>query len=150
MLQIDAKNLPTVKLGDSAPRRSANGSSRSARPYGFDNTVTAGIVSAKARSLRTTATCRSSRPTCAVNPGNSGGPLFNLQGEVIGINSQIYSRNGGFQGLSFAIPINVATRVEDQLLQTGTSTRGRLGVTIQDVKQSLADSFGLKRRRARS
>jgi serine protease Do len=107
--------------------------------------VTAGIVSAKARSLGADSYVPFLQTDAAVNPGNSGGPLFNLRGEVIGINSQIYSRNGGFQGLSFAIPINVAARVETELLQTGHVTRGRLGVTIQDVNQSLAESFGLKR-----
>ncbi|HEY2630032.1 MAG TPA: DegQ family serine endoprotease [Usitatibacter sp.] len=145
VLRIDAKDLPTVKLGDSGNVKVGEWVVAIGSPYGFDNTVTAGIVSAKARSLGSDSYVPFLQTDAAVNPGNSGGPLFNLRGEVIGINSQIYSRNGGFQGLSFAIPINVAARVESELLQTGHVTRGRLGVTIQDVTQSLAESFGLKR-----
>ena len=145
VLRIDAKDLPTVKLGDSANVKVGEWVVAIGSPYGFDNTVTAGIVSAKARSLGNDSYVPFLQTDAAVNPGNSGGPLFNLRGEVIGINSQIYSRNGGFQGLSFAIPINVAARVETELLQTGHVTRGRLGVTIQDVTQSLAESFGLKK-----
>jgi serine protease Do len=145
VLRIDAKDLPTVKLGDSANVKVGEWVVAIGSPYGFDSSVTAGIVSAKARSLGNDSYVPFLQTDAAVNPGNSGGPLFNLKGEVIGINSQIYSRNGGFQGLSFAIPINVAARVETELLQTGHVTRGRLGVTIQDVTQSLAESFGLKR-----
>jgi serine protease Do len=106
--------------------------------------VTSGIVSAKARSLPDETYVPFIQTDVAVNPGNSGGPLFNMKGEVIGINSQIYTRSGGYQGLSFAVPIDVALHVKDQLLQHGKVTRGRLGVTIQDVNQALADSFGLK------
>ncbi len=145
VLRIDAKNLPTVKLGDSGRVKVGEWVVAIGSPYGFDNTVTAGIVSAKARSLGNESYVPFLQTDAAVNPGNSGGPLFNLKGEVIGINSQIYSRNGGFQGLSFAIPINVAYRVENEILQTGHVTRGRLGVTIQTVSQSLAESFGLPR-----
>jgi serine protease Do len=145
VLRIDATDLPTVKLGDSANVKVGEWVVAIGSPYGFDNTVTAGILSAKARSLGSDSYVPFLQTDAAVNPGNSGGPLFNLKGEVIGINSQIYSRNGGFQGLSFAIPINVAARVETELVQTGHVTRGRLGLTIQDVTQSLAESFGLKR-----
>jgi serine protease Do len=114
-------------------------------PYGFDNSVTAGIVSAKARSLLDGTYVPFIQTDVAVNPGNSGGPLFNMNGEVIGINSQIYSRTGGYQGLSFAIPIDVAAKVQNQLVKFGKVTRGRIGVTIQEVNQSLAESFGLKK-----
>jgi serine protease Do len=114
-------------------------------PYGFENSVTAGIVSAKSRALPDETYVPFIQTDVAVNPGNSGGPLFNMKGEVIGVNSQIYTRTGGYQGLSFAIPINVALHVKDQLLQHGSVTRGRLGVTIQEVNQALADSFGLKK-----
>src|SRR5574338_137250 len=112
-------------------------------PFGFENSVTAGIVSAKSRSLPDSTYVPFIQTDVAVNPGNSGGPLFNMDGEVIGINSQIYSRTGGYMGLSFAIPINVAMKVKDDLLQYGKVTRGRIGVTIQDVNQALAKSFGL-------
>ena len=145
VLRIDAKDLPTVKLGDSSRVKVGEWVVAIGSPYGFDSSVTAGIVSAKARSLGNDSYVPFLQTDAAVNPGNSGGPLFNLRGEVIGINSQIYSRSGGFQGLSFAIPINVAYRVENEILQTGHVTRGRLGVTIQDVTQSLAESFGLSR-----
>jgi serine protease Do len=112
-------------------------------PFGFENTVTSGIVSAKARSLPDGTYVPFIQTDVAVNPGNSGGPLFNLRGEVIGINSQIYSRSGGYQGLSFAIPIDTAVQVKDQLVRHGKVTRGLLGVMIQEVNQSLANSFGL-------
>jgi serine protease Do len=114
-------------------------------PFGFENSVTAGIVSAKSRSLPGDAYTPFIQTDVAVNPGNSGGPLFNLKGEVVGINSQIYSRTGGYQGVSFAIPIDVAVSVRDQLIENGRVERGRIGVTIQDVNQALADSFGLDR-----
>jgi serine protease Do len=113
-------------------------------PYGFENSATSGIVSAKSRTLPGDSYVPFIQTDVAVNPGNSGGPLFNMKGEVVGINSQIYTRTGGYQGLSFAIPIHVALHVKDQLVQHGSVTRGRLGVTIQDVNQALADSFGLK------
>jgi serine protease Do len=116
-------------------------------PFGFENSVSAGIVSAKNRPLPDSSYVSFIQTDVAVNPGNSGGPLFNLAGEVIGINSQIYSRSGGFQGISFAIPIEVALNVKDQLVKTGKVTRGRIGVTVQDVNATLAESFGLDRPR---
>ena len=114
-------------------------------PFGFENSVTAGIVSAKSRSLPDESYIPFIQTDVAVNPGNSGGPLFNMKGEVIGINSQIYSRSGGYQGLSFAIPTSVVLSVKDQLLQHGSVSRGRLGISIQTVNQALAESFGLKK-----
>src|SRR6201996_8035529 len=144
VLKIDANNLPTVKIGD--PRQSKVGQWVVAigSPYGFDNTVTSGIISAKSRSLPDENYTPFIQTDVPVNPGNSGGPLFNLQGEVIGINSMIYSQTGGFQGLSFAIPINEAIKVKDDLVKTGHVSRGRLGVAVQGLNQTLADSFGLK------
>jgi serine protease Do len=112
-------------------------------PFGFENSVTAGVVSAKGRSLPDDGYVPFIQTDVAVNPGNSGGPLFNARGEVIGINSQIFSRSGGYQGLSFAIPIDLALRIKDQIVATGHATHGRLGVAIQDVNQALADSFRL-------
>jgi len=145
VLKIDAKDLPTVKIGD--PRASKVGQWVVAigSPYGFDNTVTSGIISAKSRSLPDENYTPFIQTDVPVNPGNSGGPLFNLQGEVIGINSMIYSQTGGFQGLSFAIPINEAMKVKDDLVKTGHVSRGRLGVAVQSVNQTLADSFGMKK-----
>ena len=145
VLKIDASGLPTVALDDGGPVRVGEWVVAIGSPYGFDNTVTAGIVSAKARALPDANYVPFIQTDVAVNPGNSGGPLFNMQGKVIGINSQIYTRSGGYQGLSFAIPINVALHVKDQLIAHGTVTRGRLGITIQDVNQGLADAFGLDR-----
>jgi serine protease Do len=145
VLKIDAKNLPTVKLPKADDVQVGEWVVAIGSPYGFENTVTAGIVSAKSRSLPDGSYVPFIQTDVAVNPGNSGGPLFNLKGEVVGINSQIYSRSGGFQGVSFAIPIDVALNVQNQILKTGKVTRGQLGVTIQAVNQSLADSFGLKR-----
>jgi len=147
LIKIDGKNLPTVKIGDSRAAKVGEWVVAIGSPYGFDNSVTAGIVSAKSRSLPDSAYTPFIQTDVAVNPGNSGGPLFNLAGEVIGINSQIYSRTGGYQGLSFAIPIEVAMKVKDQLAKTGHVTRGRLGVTVQEVNATLADSFGLDRPR---
>src|SRR6185369_3308553 len=112
-------------------------------PFGFDNTVTAGIVSAKGRSLPSENFVPFIQTDVAINPGNSGGPLFNMRGEVVGINSQIYSRTGGFMGLSFAIPIDVALDISNQLRSKGRVSRGRIGVVIQEVTRELADSFGL-------
>jgi serine protease Do len=145
VLKIDASGLPTVKLGDSSRTRVGDWVLAIGSPFGFENSATAGIVSAKSRSLPDDSYVPFIQTDVAVNPGNSGGPLFNLNGEVIGINSQIYSRSGGYQGLSFAIPINVAMKVEQQIAEHGKVSRGRLGVTIQEVNQSLADSFGLKK-----
>ena len=144
VLKIDATGLPTVKIGDPNAVRVGEWVIAIGSPYGFDNTVTAGIVSAKSRSLPDGTYVPFIQTDVAVNPGNSGGPLFNMKGEVIGINSQIYSRTGGYQGLSFAIPIDVAANVQTQLVQHGKVTRGRIGVAIQEVNQSLAESFGLK------
>ena len=145
VLRIDARDLPTVKLGDARNARVGDWVLAIGSPYGLANTVTAGIVSAKSRALPNETYVPFLQTDVAVNPGNSGGPLFNTAGEVIGINSQIFSRTGGYQGLSFAIPIEVANQVKDQILATGKVTRGFLGVTVQDVTQGLADSFGLKR-----
>ena len=114
------------------------------QPFGFENTVTSGIVSAKARALPQDSYVRFIQTDAAVNPGNSGGPLFNLRGEVIGVNSQIFSRSGGFQGLAFAIPINVAMQVKDEIQQHGKVSHGKLGIAIQEVGQGLAENFGLK------
>ena len=145
VLRIEAKGLPTVKLGASENVRVGEWVVAIGSPYGFENSVTSGIVSAKSRALPDGTYVPFIQTDVAVNPGNSGGPLFNMKGEVIGINSQIYSRSGGYQGLSFAIPIDVAVKVKDQLVQHGKVTRGRIGVTIQEVNQSLAESFGLKK-----
>ena len=144
VLKIDAHDLPTVKLGSGAGSKVGEWVLAVGSPYGFDNTVTSGIISAKSRSLPDEGYVPFIQTDVAVNPGNSGGPLFNMNGEVIGINSQIYSHTGGYQGLSFAIPIEMAVKVKDQLQQFGKVSRGRLGVTIQEVNQQLADSFGLK------
>ncbi len=145
VLRIDAKGLPTVKLGDPAATPVGAWVLAIGAPFGFENTATAGIVSARARSLPNESYVPFLQTDVAVNPGNSGGPLFNAAGEVIGINSQIYSQSGGYMGLSFAIPIDVAMKVEGQLLAHGKVTRGRMGVTVQDVNQALAESFGLKK-----
>lgn len=144
LLKIDAANLPTVKLGRSGDLKVGEWVTAIGSPYGFENTVTSGIVSAKWRSLPDGAYVPFIQTDVAVNPGNSGGPLFNMKGEVVGINSQIYSRTGGYQGLSFAIPIEIAVKVKDQLQRYGKVTRGHLGVTIQELNQTLAESFGLK------
>jgi serine protease Do len=145
VLKIDTKGLPTVKIGD--PSRVSVGQWVLAigSPFGLENTATAGILSARSRSLPGEGYVPFLQTDVAVNPGNSGGPLFNAEGEVIGINSQIFSHSGGYMGLSFAIPIDVAMKVEQQLLAHGKVTRGWLGVTIQEVSQSLGDSFGLAR-----
>jgi serine protease Do len=134
-----------VKIGDPARTRAGDWVLAIGSPFGFENSVSAGIVSAKGRSLPGDAYVPFIQTDVAVNPGNSGGPLFNLAGEVIGINSQIYSRSGGYQGLSFAIPINFALRVKDQIVATGRVSHARLGVAVQELNQALAESFGLKR-----
>jgi len=145
VLKIDAHDLPTVRIGD--PRRMRVGEWVLAigSPFGFENSVTAGIISAKSRSLPDEGYVPFIQTDVAINPGNSGGPLFNLAGEVIGINSQIYSQSGGYQGLSFAIPIDVAMKVHSQIRDHGKVRRGRLGLTIQELDQGLADSFGLEK-----
>jgi len=143
VLKIDAQNLPVVRLGDPRSLQVGEWVVAIGSPFGFENSVTAGIVSAKGRNLPDDTYVPFIQTDVAVNPGNSGGPLFNLRGEVVGINSQIYSRSGGYQGLSFAIPIDVAMNVGKQLQAQGHVTRGKLGVGIQDVDQALAESFGL-------
>lgn len=145
VLRIDGKNLPTVKIGSSANARVGEWVLAIGSPFGFENSATAGIISAKSRSLPDDSYVPFIQTDVAVNPGNSGGPLFNMAGEVVGINSQIYSRTGGYQGLSFAIPIDVAMGVQEQIVKHGKVQRGRLGITIQEVNQSLADSFGLSK-----
>lgn len=143
LIKIDAGGLPTVRFGDANRLKVGEWVVAIGSPFGFENTVTAGIVSAKGRSLPQENFVPFIQTDVAVNPGNSGGPLFNLRGEVVGINSQIYSRTGGFMGLSFAIPIDVANDIAQQLRTTGKVTRGRIGVVIQPVTKELADGFGL-------
>lgn len=143
VLKVEARGLPVVKTGASAKSRVGEWVLAIGSPFGFESSATAGIISALSRALPDENYVPFIQTDVAVNPGNSGGPLFNMAGEVIGINSQIYSRSGGYQGLSFAIPIEVAMKVEGQLMKTGQVQRGRLGVTIQSLDQSLADSFGL-------
>ena len=145
VIRIDAKDLPVVKIGSAANTRVGEWVLAIGSPFGFENSASAGIVSAKSRSLPDGSYVPFIQTDVAVNPGNSGGPLFNMAGEVIGINSQIYSRSGGYQGLSFAIPIDLAMNVERQIVTSGKVQRGRLGIAIQEVNQSLADSFGLKK-----
>jgi len=144
VLKIQAADLPVVKIGDPAATKVGEWVVAIGAPFGLENTVTSGIVSAKSRMLPGDAAVPFIQTDAAVNPGNSGGPLFNLKGEVIGVNSQIFSRSGGFQGLAFAVPIDVAIDVKDQLQHSGKVSHGRLGVAIQDVNQSLAETFGLK------
>ncbi len=145
VLKIDARDLPVVRIGDAEHLKVGEWVAAIGSPFGFENTVTSGIVSAKARSLPDENYVPFIQTDVAVNPGNSGGPLFNMNGEVVGINSQIFSRTGGYMGLSFAIPIDVAMKVKDELIQHGKVTRGRIGVQIQEVNQALANSFGLPR-----
>jgi serine protease Do len=143
LIKIDATALPTVRLGDPGLLKVGEWVVAIGSPFGFDNSVTAGIVSAKGRSLPQENYVPFIQTDVAVNPGNSGGPLFNMRGEVVGINSQIYSRSGGFMGISFAIPIDVAMDVQAQLRASGKVSRGRIGVVIQEVTKELAESFGL-------
>lgn len=145
LLKIDAQDLPTVKIGNPKDLKPGEWVAAIGAPFGFDNSVTAGIVSAKGRSLPNENYTPFIQTDVAINPGNSGGPLFNLRGQVVGINSQIYSRSGGFMGISFAIPIDVAMNVAKQLQTTGKVQRGQLGVIIQEVSYDLAKSFGLDR-----
>jgi serine protease Do len=147
VIKINAANLPTVRLGDPTKIKPGQWVLAIGSPFGFENSATAGIISATARSLPSDNYVPFIQTDVAVNPGNSGGPLFNMSGEVIGINSQIFSRTGGYMGVSFAIPIDVARNIEDQLIKTGRVVRGRIGVTIQDVNAQLAESFGLDRPR---
>jgi serine protease Do len=143
VIRIAAKNLPTVKVGDTHTLKVGEWVVAIGAPFGFENSVTAGIVSAKGRSLPDSGLVPFIQTDVPINPGNSGGPLFNMRGEVVGINSQIYTRSGGYQGVSFSIPIDVAMGVSTQLQAHGHVTRGKLGVVIQNVDQGLADSFGL-------
>ena len=145
VLKIDATGLPAVAVGDPTKLRVGEWVVAIGSPFGFDNSVTAGIVSAKGRSLPQENFVPFIQTDVAINPGNSGGPLFNLNGEVVGINSMIFSRTGGFMGLSFAIPIDVAIDVAKQLQATGRVSRGRIGVVIQEVTKELAESFGLSK-----
>jgi serine protease Do len=145
VLRIKADNLPTVRLGDARQLEVGDPVLAIGAPYGLEQSATQGIVSAKGRSLPGDTVVPFIQTDAAVNPGNSGGPLFDGSGAVVGINAQIYSQSGGFQGLSFAIPINVALKVKDQIVATGKATHARLGVTVQDLNQALAESFGLKR-----
>ncbi|MES9993940.1 MAG: DegQ family serine endoprotease [Candidatus Thiodiazotropha sp.] len=144
LIKIDAEDLPVVDIGDSKQLRVGEWVLAIGSPFGFDHSVTAGIVSAKGRNLPSENYVPFIQTDVAINPGNSGGPLFNLDGKVVGINSQIYSRSGGFMGLSFAIPIEMAMDVADQLKTRGRVSRGWLGVLIQDVTNDLAESFGMK------
>ncbi|ROZ64102.1 DegQ family serine endoprotease [Ramlibacter sp. WS9] len=145
VLKIEARNLPVVTLGNTKDLRPGEWVLAIGSPFGFENTVTAGVVSAKGRSLPDDSAVPFIQTDVAVNPGNSGGPLFNGRGEVIGMNSQIYSQSGGYMGVSFAIPIDVAVRIKDQIVATGSAQHARLGVTVQEVNQTLADSFKLDR-----
>ncbi|HEX5342919.1 MAG TPA: DegQ family serine endoprotease [Duganella sp.] len=143
VLKIDAKNLPVVPLAKGNDLKVGEWVLAIGSPYGLDNTVTAGVVSAKGRAIGD-ASVPFIQTDVAVNPGNSGGPLFNTRGEVVGINSQIYSQTGGYQGLSFAIPIDVANKIKNQIVATGKVAHAKLGVTVQEVNQSFADSFNLE------
>lgn len=145
LLKVEGKNLPTVKLGDSEKLKVGEWVLAIGSPFGFDHSVTKGIVSAKGRTLPNDTYVPFIQTDVAINPGNSGGPLFNMDGEVVGINSQIFTRSGGFMGLSFAIPIDVALDVSNQLKKDGKVSRGWLGVVIQEVNKDLAESFGLDR-----
>ena len=147
LIKVEASGLPAVRFGDPAKLKVGEWVLAIGSPFGFENTVTAGIVSAKGRSLPQENFVPFIQTDVAINPGNSGGPLFNLRGEVVGINSQIYSRTGGFMGLSFAIPADVALDVQKQLKDKGRVARGRIGVVIQEVTRDLATSFGLDRAR---
>jgi len=145
LIKIEASGLPVVRLGNPEKLRVGEWVVAIGSPFGFDNSVTAGIVSAKGRALPQENYVPFIQTDVAINPGNSGGPLFNMAGEVIGINSQIYSRNGGYMGVSFAIPIDVAMDVQQQLRTSGKVSRGRIGVIIQEVSRELAESIGLGR-----
>ncbi|WP_228098206.1 DegQ family serine endoprotease [Chitinilyticum piscinae] len=145
LLKVEASGLPKVTIGDPAKARVGEWVLAIGQPFGLDNTVTAGIISAKGRDLPNENFVPFIQTDVAINPGNSGGPLFNMAGEVIGINSQIFSRSGGYMGLSFAIPIDVAIKIADELKSSGKITRGRIGVGIQDLSEDLAKGFGLSK-----
>ena len=144
VLKIDGKDLPVVTMGSTADLQVGEWVLAIGSPFGFENTVTAGVVSAKGRSLPDDSAVPFIQTDVAVNPGNSGGPLFNARGEVVGINSQIYSRTGGYQGVSFAIPIDLASKIEQQIVAHGKVEHAKLGVVVQEVNQALADSFKLE------
>ena len=144
IIKIDAQDLPTLAIGNSDELKPGEWVVSIGSPFGFEHTVSAGVVSAMSRTLPDSSAVPFIQTDVAVNPGNSGGPLLNMKGEVIGINSQIFTQNGGYMGLSFSIPINYAMNIEHQLIQYGKVTRGRLGVMIQDVDQNLAEAFGMK------
>ena len=146
VMKIDAKDLPTVRLGDSSGVRPGEWVIAIGSPFGFENTVTSGIVSARSRFLPDQPYVAFIQTDVPVNPGNSGGPLFNVNGEVVGINVAMYSASGGFMGLSFAVPIDVAVKVKDRLLRDGRVRRGSLGMATQDLTQRFADSVGLPKR----
>jgi serine protease Do len=143
ILKIEAKDLPAVVLASSKPQRVGDWVMAIGSPFGFESTVTAGVISATRRVLPGDGTVPFIQTDAAINPGNSGGPLINMQGEVIGINSQIFSLSGGYQGVSFAIPVDVAVHVEQQILATGQVRHAKIGVAVQEVDQLLAQSFGL-------
>jgi serine protease Do len=146
LIKIPATGLPTVQFGDPAHIRPGQWAIAIGSPFGFDNSVTAGVISAVGRNLPDdsgSAFVNFIQTDAAVNPGNSGGPLFNIDGQVIGMNSQIFSRTGGYMGMSFAIPIDVALNVKDQLMKNGKVSRSRIGVAVQDIGQQLAQTFGL-------
>lgn len=145
VLKIEGKGLPAVKIGHPATTRVGEPVLAIGSPYGLENTASGGIVSAKSRTLQSDSVVPFIQTDVSINPGNSGGPLFNLKGEVIGINSQIFSVSGGSQGLSFAIPIDVALHISDQIVKTGKVSRGWLGLATQEVTQALADSLNLKK-----
>jgi serine protease Do len=143
LLKIDASGLPAVRMGDSSQLKPGEWVVAIGSPFGFEHSVTAGIVSAKGRALPQENYVPFIQTDVAINPGNSGGPLFNLKGEVIGINSQIFSRSGGFMGISFAIPIDLAMDIQQQLRSRGRASHGRMGVSIQEVTRDMAEAFGL-------
>lgn len=144
LLKIDAKDLQAVKIGKAETLEPGEWVAAIGAPFGFENSVTVGVVSAKGRMLPNESYVPFIQTDVAVNPGNSGGPLFSTQGEVVGINSQIYSETGGYMGISFAIPIDIAMNIAQQLREKGSVTRGRIGVQIQELTVDLATSFGLE------
>jgi len=147
VLKVDATDLPVVSIGDPNKLQVGEWVLAIGSPFGFEQSVTAGIVSAKGRSLPGGNYVPFIQTDVAINPGNSGGPLFNMEGQVVGINSQIYSRTGGFMGLSFSIPMDVVMNVVNQIKTSGKASHGWLGVQIQDVTRELAETFGMKNRK---
>lgn len=145
LIKIDAGNLPVVTLGDPSRLEPGEWVAAIGAPFGFENSVTVGVVSAKGRLLPNGSYVPFIQTDVAVNPGNSGGPLFSTRGDVVGVNSQIYSQTGGYMGISFAIPIDIALDVSKQLRETGKVTRGRIGVQSQEMTQDLATALGLKK-----